>query len=844
MGMGIHIIIMIVLSVATFATVLLVLFQVFGAPTCTSLAEQTALQLKYAIDDVSKDSFPIYTGSDVPLDPTYYKAVPIRLCQEYGEYSYWLQFFGGFPQYQVYYEMFPETGFVPGSQHLWNEAYPWSGGAASSFAFWGAMRIGTAFVKYVSLAMEYDTWKIALIIHRVRTKAQVIREWNYIRKTIDHALTLDEFLKKRGEYLEYLNTHDANLFGIMIKKGDTESLFTAQGDAGLLLVNNKGEVLFDGDTGKSILSDDFMEMKARIQEPTGVFERQIYIKRDAGKVTDMKVDDGTGIIPTGFEVWKVKPSEEFKKYANELERLGLKKQADLFKEVYAFPDDVPSPLRMTLKELPKGVEGTAWYKTIDKSFWKKIQRTFQELKEAGYNLEATTLTPVEALALGEALKEMAENPEFLELILKTDIGIRTKVQNAIMKKSGLASPEDIRKIHITDFIGTLSDNAGFTASLHKDSTLNIWRMVANKFKESVFFEDPFKYDNTFDLPIYQLWRARLVSGLGEEQVNKFEIELGEMGIVKIIHKARESITPEEFADPSLIRQNPFPYEKRIFKEYFMDMMEKLKSNDPDVVEKAIKEQGIIIGFLEQNTDTLPISVGMKGIRREVRRLVVIRGSAFVTPTSWIYKGILATQITEGCLGNSICLYDHAAESPESPYYLDESADKFDVRVWRPVNPLYHFAGVEAMMMWVSEHPRFYVVSPCFAIAKIWKTNYIGIDTIFVKPEKVDMKGEASNYCYADEELINQYTAIWFASDVWNIIESYFTAGTATGVKLLIKSIIKYGDPSNLVEILAEMAVSWPGYPYKSMNYDTMQSEAGQTAFNDLLRQLKKDGFDY
>ena len=62
-----------------------------------------------------------------------------------------------------------------------------------------------------------------------------------------------------------------------------------------------------------------------------------------------------------------------------------------------------------------------------------------------------------------------------------------------------------------------------------------------------------------------------------------------------------------------------------------------------------------------------------------------------------------------------------------------------------------------------ENPNFYVVSPCFAIAKVWKDA--GSDTVFIdvdKTGKCDVSGceqqltdsiDTPNYCYASEEFI-------------------------------------------------------------------------------------------
>jgi hypothetical protein len=170
-----------------------------------------------------------------------------------------------------------------------------------------------------------------------------------------------------------------------------------------------------------------------------------------------------------------------------------------------------------------------------------------------------------------------------------------------------------------------------------------------------------------------------------------------------------------------------------------------------------------------------------------------------------------------------------------------------IRVWRPVDPWKNYVGWTAALKRVPEHPRFYVVSPCFAIAKIWKAQMGPEKTIFVYPMKVDVGDKASNYCYADENLVNEYTAIWVASDSATVVQTVLSFGVASGriaseaVKASLKDWAKI-DPVTLMQSLAEAAISWPGWPPppKDMTFDVMNSEAGKAAFANLGEQLKAE----
>ena len=143
----------ILLSLTLFIITAGILLLMFGSPKCDDLANTTAYYIKNAIDEVSKDSFPMWDEDVVPPNEqlSYYRTAPIALCQDKG-LSYWETILGTTlePQYQIYYERFPESG-----GGTWTEAYPWSGGAASSLRMWAFMRIGTGAFKIASKYLFY-----------------------------------------------------------------------------------------------------------------------------------------------------------------------------------------------------------------------------------------------------------------------------------------------------------------------------------------------------------------------------------------------------------------------------------------------------------------------------------------------------------------------------------------------------------------------------------------------------------------------------------------------------------------------------------------------------------------
>jgi hypothetical protein len=107
-----------------------------------------------------------------------------------------------------------------------------------------------------------------------------------------------------------------------------------------------------------------------------------------------------------------------------------------------------------------------------------------------------------------------------------------------------------------------------------------------------------------------------------------------------------------------------------------------------------------------------------------------------------------------------------------------------------------------------------------------------------------MGDKSSNYCYADEDLINAYTAIWAAEDTATVIEAILSFGTSSG-KIALKGLAETTfkewdklDPSSFLAAMAEAAISWPGHPYRDLNYTDMNSEAGEAAFGELEEELR------
>lgn len=231
-----------------------------------------------------------------------------------------------------------------------------------------------------------------------------------------------------------------------------------------------------------------------------------------------------------------------------------------------------------------------------------------------------------------------------------------------------------------------------------------------------------------------------------------------------------------------------------------------------------KELAAFIGFLEQNPKAFKAEWLEAGIKYEAKKIIVLDGLGFAHPSGFGPKGLISAMMTEGCLGNSICVYSHAAQM-ESPSYLSEKAQEYFVRAYRPLTVAENFAGIQGLLMQIPSNPRFYAVGPCFGIAKIWKVNNATTNekTIFVAINKCDTG--TSNYCYADKDLIDKYSALWLGSDILTFIPVV-------------------GEFAPIIQAGGEIYLNWPGAPFAELTYDAMNKAAGACVWKPAEEALK------
>ena len=96
-----------------------------------------------------------------------------------------------------------------------------------------------------------------------------------------------------------------------------------------------------------------------------------------------------------------------------------------------------------------------------------------------------------------------------------------------------------------------------------------------------------------------------------------------------------------------------------------------------------------------------------------------------------------------------------------------------------------------------------------------------------------MGDSASNYCYADSNLVNQYVATWAISDTLTIITTVASFGAPKGAMELVNKIVDTADPVTLGQCLVEGAISWPGWPFKSMTWENIATSRSKVGIEQI-----------
>ena len=808
------------LSLAVFIPVIAALLVVFGSPKCGSLANTTAYYLKSAIDEVSKDNFYSWDEGGVPPDNeiSYYRTAPITLCQDKG-ISYLETILGTTlePQYKIYYETFPEGG-----GGTWTEAYPWSGGAASTLRMWAYMRIASGVFK-ISTSSLTRIGVFTTFMTKLKGIALKVKSW-FADTEIDDIAKMAEAAEEVGAMP---GTRPADWLIEAGKSG--EAAYNVQEAI------NDG-VLVDGideSTKRLIISKTpvKVEIPVEVVDMNGdvtTFYADVYARRVGGEIVDMSTDITKATEP-GWELLKASPTDIYKDW---LETLPSSLR-EVYKDIYVPEDEVG-----ILGSLKGKIRQTNFYQKFYKPIEDRVKEFVTRIKTLGYRTEITEMTTKEINGIKLGTIKALDDPDVADMFLRQD-GIRDKIARALGR-----SADEIQASHLKEFIDKFKLNgiAFIPGGADLEVTSSSIKAISDAVKNGItysnaeaLFRDALGYDLATNA-ITDPDRYKII----EDMAKTIKETLGVADDVakdKALNRAYSYVAFQIFPEYAAGTTETVALTSKSLDTYLRGLAQNYKTGD----EMAAVQTANFLGFIEQNKGTLsikvrtPAGVAADYFKTQAKKMIYLDGPQnILNPASFYARAIFESLSTVDCKGNSICVYSHAAMM-EAPFYLNETADKYFIRVWRPVQVWQQWAGWQAALKHVPPHPRFYVVSPCFANAKIWKTTLDGKPTIFVYPEKIDLGDSASNYCYADINLVNQYTAVWAISDVATVITVITGWGAAKGAVAIAKQVINIADPVTLVQGIVEGAISWPTWPFKTLTWEQIAANAGKVGIKEIRK---------
>jgi len=851
----------IVFMLIVFIIVLAFLYKVLGSPECDDISNTTAFHLKDAVNQVSKEDFPYWTNPSKPpeeSDVAYYRRSDIKLCQQnFGTYEAALRLFGGEPDYKIYYEKFPDEG------RMWKESYPWNCGAGSTLVFWGIMHTATTLVKVGSKVFNYYKYgkhlaKSATIMSKENYILfdKILKPGKIMEELKDAGFTISNFVDEEGRSVikiaDDLNVRQLNQY----LKGLDEAGIATEISGNYIKIGDKIRV-----------SDELTALSSMSQIPdpvTGEYSEHAFAYKKIGNSIDpydpldldfdsspktfkrvggswIDVENGAvydPLNPGDYPIQQYKPSELMESMIQEYENSPDPTERSIARQLREQFDTSGAAgtgiMDDTTNMLDEGVKATKWGTKAMDAGSNNFANLLSDLKTEGFNIEKTPLLYNELYMVDESGVQKGFLMGLQDAADSDSTGVLGKqIMNALQDqddKIGNIIGKNPAEVNLQDAIDSLIKNTNgmynpdtqvaefgamiFPGQARINVDIGIENSIISQIEKSGSVDTNALLDYVQNLPNYDKLAA---AGFGEGEI---------LGIYNDMWANYLALGGDAAViDDGLLM-------RALGDNYFSDFAEAAEDISAAGNKWVENDKGVIIGIWLQNSKPWYIRWSQTYKKYEkIPKAIWFKARQMITPTSGIGRGFILGK-EEGCQGNSLCVYSHGSLS-EYPFYFDESADKYFVRVWRPVSTFAQYAGWTAILYGVPEHPRFYVVGPCFAEARVWKTRYNGEDTIFVQLIRHDLGDKASNYCYADENLINAYAAVWLVSDAATAADVIYSGYSSFGksasdavlqsgkstAKGTIGNFLNWLDVGTLVQVAGEYYLSWPGHPFKPLTWE-------------------------
>jgi len=789
-----------VIALIIFIGLVFVFFNIFGASDCDKFANTTAVDLTNAINKVALEKgVSPWSGSGVPTDDKtdYYTTVPIRLCQKNPLQTFAAQFLPQPPEYILTYETMPESGYA------WSETLPFSGGEAQSLFNYAIMKYGIKALTVVSkCVVKASTWVGGKIVNLIWKGGTTLLQLKFDRFVEEHnnnilvkiflsrfASSLDEEAVRPGleDWLNpnYLSKEkDKNLIVAVdyLMRAEDMSKEEALAELGVLEskidpITNKMTLVFTKD-GRAIVTPEYRDFMFNYIENFGddveTARGMFYIPSKFESIENFKqnywLPFKNWVLDSRFKKlidWPKKEYDKIKGGLNKwfnykdgmLDSSETPQQIGAFKNLAMFHTD---EIRQQMME-----ESDEFIPTLNKMYSDlKIDRVINTADEISDGDVIRFINNYQRYAVANNLMYLVgRDPEMVESAAYVTMG--REIEQSAEAVANSANPHadffEIQKYAIS------WDNLGPA--------------------EKQAYVDKFGLDLTQAKEIYETARTSLLDKgvLDSNQVFESGVFRGDW----LVDEADK------------VKSEMFIYQRKNVADFFLTP---IISDESFVKFQAVTQ---LYGRIKRGVFIDLNRIGQP--KDPVTGLVPVSMAQYnLIPSPYSLKESLkaASEIKPGgCAPQSICEIRRGVVSgpteTSSAFLLDRKVNSsISVKLWRP-KPDWTArvpVGINTALFYtsVSENPRFHVMGPCFATAKVWKKG----DTVFV-----DIENQPSKKC-----------------DVSNCSQpsvSLYTGGTLYTPSSLpiIGPIPSFGITIPNITIHAELSsVDTPNYCYADEEY--------------------------
>ncbi len=707
---------------------------IFSQPELDDMARETAHSMADAINQAA--DLPVSNNEPSLSETDKYVPVIMRFGEPLNIFNGWSVTLGGKqPSYEIYYEHFPDEtplGFFT----TWTESYPWSGGLVAQLATYGLIRS-------VTLGLGSKTGRKVV---------------GGIAKGIAFPFRM------AWEGFRFLLTYPARL--ALALSTDQEVLGTKM-LANWMKNSDLGGFVFTGLKATWDSMDDNKWLKKTITRQKDVYnDLLIYGFKEGADSgannraffkTVLKSGGNFGFDDTGRVIPEFDDIDQIRRAKTAVGFMSSTQKARLFENMKSLPS-------VNWRRLTEYIRGS---RVANSWVWKS--RGWEIAKKAGRIITWTPKKIYHGIRwVRSEFRRAVEWYRYGKLVSKEDTIIARTVQKEVMNqraRNGLIKKLGARIVGMTDDqlnfhrivdvadSGINSQNVGLVFS--REGPGYAYDSLGDYMKKLIGRNDHLADDVTFSA----------LESVDNNMYRGIVDKAGRVGLseidAQVVWEAARKGYPVHGTDS--IKRAAY---KTFFEDALRGVYDPVTSTfTPDNPYMVQQLQAIAAGELQPN----PVRT-LTG--RRIGRFFLFDFGKYKNPFA------LGAQVTQQAEENILDSYDYSTENSlvfvskgqVSAIQLDPKVASYPVKLYRKkqtVAPV----GPQTALFYLSvvDNPRYYTVSPCFGIAKVWKgVDDNGATTIFVRMDEEDsMCGgapcdpedpdcdpeECANYCYATSQRI-------------------------------------------------------------------------------------------